>query len=130
MSYKVEAHDTTPLSNIIGGLPAARKAYEAGMLADLKALAECGGKRPPAVERHQAKLGKPVCTWVGGSEQRRFHIWTGAHWRVFVHNEAGANFEVDEGLSPEQAITAWNDYRMKMGLPGIELGEAGLEPPR
>ena len=43
-------------------------------------------------------------------------IWEGDNWRVFASNHHGISFEVREGLVPDAALAAWQDFRKKIGL--------------
>jgi hypothetical protein len=112
---RVEDHETTPIINIIRVSQDAVRKWQGDLLSDLEEKMA----NPPTiglVAKHKAKLGKQLTTWVGGSENRRFYLWVGENWRIFVHDRQGVGFEVNEGLTVEEAMAAWQTYRSLMGV--------------
>jgi len=107
---RFEDRDVTPIVNIVRvSTEALQRLQEAG-LQDLRTR----DRSVPIVELHKQRLGPQKRTWVGGSESKRFFIWEGETWRVFVHNTHGVSFEVNSDLTVDQAMQAWDEYRSKL----------------
>lgn len=108
--------ESTPILNIIHSDKDLYEKYYQDKLADLKFKIDNPThilSTLKAIPRIKAKFGKQNRTWIGSSEIRRFYIWEGPNWRIYVHNVGGVSFEVKEGISPEQAYDAWTDFRTK-----------------
>lgn len=71
------------------------------------------------VEFHKYHLGRQDFCWSG---EHRQWVWETKNWRVFVSNIRGISFEVKEGLTAEQARSAWDDYRRRILVLKIESG--------
>jgi len=64
-----------------------------------------------SIEHHKNKLGKQkYCITL---PFKRCWIWEGENWRVYV-SKKGAQFEVLENSTLEQAKIAWQDYYEKV----------------
>jgi len=63
-----------------------------------------------SIQFNKKKLGKQKYCWTGSVKN---WVWEGEHWRDYVSSE-GLAFEVLEGLNPDQAWGAWQDYLYKI----------------
>lgn len=68
-----------------------------------------------SVDFHKKRLGKQKFCWQGS--KFRYWIWEGKNWRAFASNHQGTSLEIRVGLSLDEALEAFQDYRRKVGLP-------------
>jgi len=69
----------------------------------------------PPVQALKQRLGKQSYTWVG---EFRYWVWEkNQRWRVFAANGKGVSFEVNDQLSEQQALKAWDDFCQAVQLP-------------
>lgn len=66
-----------------------------------------------AVDWMKSKLGRQSYTM---TTFRRLWVWEREGWRVYVNNDMGIAFEVQEGLTKTQVKEQWDDFRKKLGL--------------
>ena len=101
--------------NILGAQHSGQWFRQWGAL--LKLMRKAGyGRLETPVQFYKRVLGRQSCCWVGGSENRRFYIWDGPLWRIYVHNEGGTAFEVPSSVTPENVWEALAAYQQALGL--------------
>ena len=68
----------------------------------------------PMVKWFKEKLGRQTyCT----SSYRRYWVWVGEDYILYVNNNMGYKFEVRHGLTPEALKKTWEDfYHTELGL--------------
>lgn len=59
------------------------------------------------IDLHKKVLGRQAFVF---TSEFRHYVWETKLWRVFVSRWKGISFEVPEGISIEQAWTAWRNY--------------------
>ncbi len=59
-------------------------------------------------------FGRQYQTWIGGSENRRFHIWRHGGLWVLCHEHAGLSFEVSPDADLEMARVWLDDFAAKL----------------
>jgi hypothetical protein len=93
------------------------------------------GLRP--VEFVKQRLGKQAYCWTG---EFRYWVWEGeargfegemVGWRVYVSNQKGICFEVEQGVSGLQATQAWFDFLEELselsGPDAVGVSGTGVE---
>jgi len=63
------------------------------------------------VDWHKRILGKQNFCF---TSSRKYWVWEGGKWCVYVNNHTGVQFEVNPQCSLEEAWNLWSEYRMKM----------------
>lgn len=113
---KVHERETTPALNVLGSYENIQRYTNEMMILFQAQHVDRGDEAESCVAYHQRVLGRQTCTWVGGSQNRRFWLWDRPTWRIYVHNVGGVGFEVPLEAKPEAMWAALADYRKALGL--------------
>jgi len=107
---RIDMIDTSPLVNFYNEALFAN--FQKEMMAFMRAPHDA---ELSCVDWVKSKLGRQDYTKVTGHEYR-YWIWEREHWRLFVNNTRGMCFEVEVGLTPQQAYDQWNSFRRLLGI--------------
>lgn len=66
------------------------------------------------VDFHKKMFGRQSRTFFNG--EFKFWIWEMGNWTVYVSNKKGFCFEVPEASTLRSALTAWQDYKERLGV--------------
>ena len=74
-----------------------------------------------SIDRFKKAFGKQLKTWIGGSERRRFYIWTfrlnDSVLYALVHNVKGIVFEYPENTDKRYLVDICEEIYYRLHLP-------------
>jgi hypothetical protein len=109
--YFTNYNDYTSIMNIIGNdRSLSKEKLDAFVVSNLKFSFSTPRGPKKKAEYFNSKLGKYKII----KSMRGLYSWQKNDWCVYV-SEKGFTFEVKEGLTTEQAFSAWEDFLLTMG---------------